>query len=205
MDWVAVASSATLAAIAIAVSLRALRHSRRSAAAAERSADAGEKSADSAAAAVAQARRSAEAAEAQARAATEQVEILREQIAEQQAEKNRPQFEVIPPAPSVGESTLAIDIMMVAGTDLGSVAITVTGKDVLGVAGDPASQIRGGRTIVRHDFIVGSRTTVWVDLREVLATSISVQIDCEAPDGQKWSLLPMTVPLMHPTIRNHQR
>lgn len=204
-DWITMGVSATLAAVAIAVSLRALRYSRRSADAGERSAGAAEKSAEISETAVAEARRSAAAAEAQALAATQQVEILLAQMADQRAEQDRPRFAVVAADKFLGDSTVPIDVTMTAGADLRSLAITVTGKDVRGVAGAPTSLIRGGQTISRDDFTIGARTTVWADIREVLSTTVSVQIDGEAPDGRKWTLPPAEILLTHPALRNQQR
>jgi hypothetical protein len=206
--WVAAVvalGSMAVAVVAAVFASRQVEAARTQAASALQQADEARKAREAAEAGVEQARRSAAAAEQQAEAAREQVAILREQMAEQRAEKDRPRFEVVPPERFVGETTVPIDVRMTSGTDLKSIAITVTGRDVRGVAGAPASLIRGGQTIEREHFVVGAHTTVWVDLDEVLDTSLSVQVNCEALDGRTWELPPMTVQLTHPTVRNHQQ
>lgn len=152
-------------------------------------------------AAIVEARRSAAAAEEQARAAVEQLAILRKQVDEQRVEKDTPRFDITRPSFS-GEDMVPIDINMVAGMDLRSITVTVTGTEVDGFSVDPLYEMEGGEPIVYRDAEIGFETTVWVGLHETLDTSIVVRIDCEAADGRTWTRQqPMR--LMHQAIRNY--
>ncbi|WNV83698.1 hypothetical protein [Umezawaea sp. Da 62-37] len=199
-DWIAVVA-AVIASGSMGVALWQAREAKESRHAAQAQAAAAKDSAEIAEAGVKQAQRSAAAAEEQTRATVEQLAILREQVAEQRAEKDNPQFHIPRPTFS-GEDMVPVDITMVAGTDLRSLTVSVTGKDVQGFSGDPRSDIEGGEPIVCPDVAIGFETTVWVSLHDTLDTSILVRIDCEAADGRKWARQqPMR--LMHHAIRDY--
>ncbi|ROP37424.1 hypothetical protein [Saccharothrix texasensis] len=195
--WVAAVvalGSMAVAVVAAVFASRQVAAARTQAAAALQQADEARKAREAAEAGVEQARRSAAAAE-------QQVAIMREQIAEQREEKDRPQFKIVGPEQFTGQTTIRLDVAMVSGADLSSLTINVEGKDVAGVAGAPDSKIRGGRSIIRSGLTAGGSAVVWVDLTGKLpSTTLLVQLTCEAPEGRRWILPPVEVQLIHPAI-----